>query len=94
VTGASCANRTPTRPYLYLAGSSKLAVFNTNGEGLTDAPESARGRRIADWDYVAQHNPGIRPAIAPKACIEDGVGMASSICCHLNGAWVRLAGAD
>lgn len=79
---------------VYLGGAGKPAVFNTHSAGLVDAPESARRIRVADWRYVAQHNSGIRPATVPNACIEDGVGMASSIYCHLNGAWVRLAGAD
>jgi hypothetical protein len=35
----------------------------------------------------------IRPT-APRACIEDGVGMGSSIYCYLDGAWAVLAGAD
>ena len=80
--------------FIYLEGSSKPAIFDTHAAGLVDDAESARGIRIADWGYVARHNPGIRPAPAPTACIEDGVGMASSIHCHLNGSWVRLAGAD
>jgi hypothetical protein len=92
--GALCQQDNRASLLIYLAGSSKPAVFDTNGAGLTDAAESARGIRVADWDYVAQHDPGIRPAVTPKACIEDGVGMASSIYCHLDGAWVRLAGAD
>ncbi len=78
---------------IYLAGSSEPAVFGTNG-ALGDDPESARRIRIASFDYVAKHNPGIRPADVPGACIEDGAGMGSSIYCYLNGAWVRLAGAD
>jgi hypothetical protein len=79
---------------IYLAGSSKPAVFDTHGAGLVGDPESARGIRVADWDYVVRHNPGIRPAAAPRACIEDGVGMGSLIYCYLNGAWAVLEGAD
>ena len=79
---------------IYLAGSGKPSVYGTHGGGLVDDPESSRGIRVADWNYVAQHNPGIRPASPPKTCIEDGVGMGSSIYCYLNGAWVGLAGAD
>lgn len=79
---------------IYLAGGSKPAVFDTHGAGLAGDPESARGIRVVPWDYVARHNPGIPPAVTPRPCIEDGVGMASSIYCCLNGAWVALAGAD
>jgi hypothetical protein len=79
---------------IYPAGSSKPAVFGTHGAGLVDDPESARGIRVARWDYVVQHNPGLRPAAAPTACIEDGVGMGSSVYCYLGGAWAVLAGAD
>jgi hypothetical protein len=79
---------------IYLAGTSQPAVFGTGGYGLVDNPESARGIRVADWDYVVRHNPGIRVAAAPTACIEDGAGMASSIYCYLDGAWAPLAGAD
>lgn len=91
---ALCQQDNQASLLVYLAGSSKPAVFGTHGAGLVGDPESARGIRVADWDYVARHNPGIRPAAAPKACIEDGVGMGSSIYCYLNGEWVRLAGAD
>jgi hypothetical protein len=79
---------------IYVAGSSKPVVFGTYGAGLGDDPESARGIRVVHWDYVAQHNPGIPPSDAVEACIEDGVGMGSSIYCYLNGAWAPLAGAD
>jgi hypothetical protein len=79
---------------IYLAGSGAPSVFSTHGAGLVDDPESTRGIRVARWDYVRRHNPGIRPATAPRACIEDGVGMGSSIYCYLNGAWLVLAGAD
>jgi len=79
---------------LYLAGSSKPAIFGTHGAGLVDDPELARGIRVAGWDYVVRHNPGIRPANAPKVCIEDGVSMGSLIYCYVNGAWAVLTGAD
>ena len=79
---------------IYLAGTSKPAVFGTGGYGLVDDPESARGIRVAGWDYVVRHNPGVRAAGAPTACIEDGVGMGSVIYCFLDGAWAPLAGAD
>jgi hypothetical protein len=79
---------------IYAAGSGEPALFGTHGVGLGDDPESARGIRVASFDYVTKHNPGIRPADVPGACIEDGAGMGSSIYCYLNGAWVRLAGAD
>src|ERR1035437_3650733 len=79
---------------IYLAGSGTPAVFGTHGAGLVDDSESARGIRVADWDCVVRHNPGIRVAAAPTACIEDGVGMGSSIYCYLDGAWAPLAGAD
>jgi hypothetical protein len=79
---------------LYLAGSSKPAIFGTHGAGLVDNPELARGIRVVGWDYVVRHNPGIQPANAPKVCIEDGVGMGSLIYCHMNGAWAVLTGAD
>ena len=79
---------------IYLGGTSKPAVFGTGGYGLVDDPESARGIRVTDWDYVVRHNPGIRVTAAPTACIEDGAGMASTIYCYLDGAWAPLAGAD
>ena len=79
---------------IYLAGTSKPSVFGTGRYGLVDDPESARGIRVADWDYVVRHNPGIRVTAAPTACIEDGAGMASTIYCYLDGAWAPLAGAD
>jgi len=79
---------------IYIAGSSEPAVFGTHGAGLVDDPESARGIRVASSDYVAKHNPGIRPETIPPACIEDGVGMGSSIYCYVSGAWMVLAGAD
>ncbi len=79
---------------VYTADSSTPAILGTHRAGLVDNPEGARGIRLARWDYVVRHNPGIRPAGVPSACIEDGVGMGSSIYCYLNGAWVVLAGAD
>jgi hypothetical protein len=80
---------------IYLAGSHTPSIFNETGAGLTEEPESARAIRVVGWDYVARHNPGTAPVDAPaRACIEDGVGMGSSIYCHLNGAWVALTGAD
>jgi hypothetical protein len=79
---------------IYLAGTSKPAVFGTGRYGLVDDPESAREIRVAGWAYVVRHNPGIRAAAAPTACIEDGVGMGSIIYCYLDGAWAPLAGAD
>jgi hypothetical protein len=79
---------------IYLVGSSKPAIFGTGGYGLVDDPESARGIRVADWNYVVRHNPGVRAAAAPTACIEDGVGMGSVIYCYIGGAWAPLAGAD
>jgi len=79
---------------LYLAGSSEPAIFATHGAGLAEDPEGVRGIRVARWDYVAQHNPGIRRAAVPGTCLEDGTGMGSSIYCYLNGGWVVLAGAD
>ena len=79
---------------IYLAGTSKPSVFGAGGYGLVDDPESARAIRVAGWDYVVRHNPGIRVTAAPTACIEDGAGMASTIYCYLDGAWAPLAGAD
>jgi hypothetical protein len=79
---------------IYLAGSSKPAIFGTGGYGLVDDPESARGIRVAGWNYVVRHNPGVRAAAAPASCIEDAVGMGSVIYCYLDGAWAGLAGAD
>jgi hypothetical protein len=79
---------------IYLAGSSKPAIFGTHSAGLVDNPELARGIRIVGWDYVVRHNPGIRPANALKVCIEDGVSMGSLIYCNVNGAWAVLTGAD
>jgi hypothetical protein len=70
-------------------------VFATHAAGLTGDPESARGLRLAGWDYVVRHNPGLRRAPeSAGACIEDGVGMGSVIYCYLGGAWTALAGAD
>jgi hypothetical protein len=79
---------------IYNAGSGTPAVLGTHGAGLVDNPEGARGLRLVRWDYVVRHNPGIRSVDVPSVCIEDGVGMGSSIYCYLNGAWVVLAGAD
>jgi hypothetical protein len=80
--------------FIYRDGGSEPAIFNTHGSGLSEDPESARGIRSVRWDYVARHNPGIRPGLNQGVCVEDGVGMGSSIYCYLDGAWVPLAGAD
>lgn len=79
---------------IYTAGRGTPAVLGTHGGGLVDDPEAARGIRSVEWDYVVRHNPGLRGRSAPKACVEDGVGMGSSIYCFLNGEWVGLTGAD
>jgi hypothetical protein len=79
---------------IYLPGKDVPDVFATHGAGLVDAPEGARGIRLADRDYVAKHNPGMRSGDLPKVCVEDGVGMGSSIYCYMGGSWALLAGAD
>ena len=50
--------------------------------------------RSVSWEYVARHNPGLKVSAEPKACVEDSMGMGSSIYCYLKGRWQKLAGAD
>jgi hypothetical protein len=79
---------------IYLAGASNPAVFGTRAVTLAKDPESARRISVARWDYVVRHNPGLNTTAAPRAFIEDGVGMGSLIYCYLNGSWAVLPGAD
>ena len=43
---------------------------------------------------MARHNPELRLARKPKACLEDALGMGSVLYCYLDGKWVDLMGAD
>jgi len=43
--------------FIYLAGSSKPAIFDTHGAGLVDDAETARGIRIADWAMLRSTTP-------------------------------------
>ena len=89
-----CQQGNQSSLFLYTDASSQAAVFSTHPSGLTGDPESARGIRAVGWSYALQHNPGFQNAAGPSSCIEDGVGMGSTLYCRLDGRWVGLAGAD
>jgi len=80
---------------VYIEGSAKPAVLATGSfDEHPRSEEEARGIRTVNWDYVARHNPGLKVGVEPKACVEDGQGMGSSIYCYLSGKWAKLIGAD
>src|SRR5205807_761578 len=79
---------------VYRAGAGQPFISGTHAAGLNADPESARGIRVVEWEYVARHNPGLPMRSTPGPCIEDAAGMGSAIYCYLNGTWRVLAGAD
>lgn len=80
---------------IYARGAGKPSVLNRHPGGLDEKnPEAARGIRAVHWGYVAQHNRELKLPEHPETCIEDGLGMGSTLYCYLDGEWVGLAGAD
>jgi hypothetical protein len=93
---ALCQHGEQASRMIYLDGSGRPSMIGEPGAvRLGDDPESVRGIQSVHWDYVLRHNPGMvdRPD-HPPACVEEGVGMGSTIYCDLDGTWAPLAGAD
>ena len=80
---------------VYRPGQARPEVLATHPAIAGDPnSEGGEGIRLVNWAYVAQHNPGRRSPVIPRACLEDGVGMGSTLYCNLDGSWVGLLGAD
>jgi hypothetical protein len=67
---------------LYLDGQeSAPAVFNTTAAGLDEDPEASRA-------ITVKRSPHGSP------CVEDGIGMGSSVYCYGSEGWIKSGGAD
>jgi hypothetical protein len=80
---------------VYTPGQGRPEVLTTHPASTADPDsEGGEGLRLVSWDYVVQHNPSQRTPAVPRSCLEDGVGMGSTVYCNLGGSWASLMGAD
>jgi hypothetical protein len=81
---------------VYGAGRAPAAVLSRSPFTIPQSAEAGNSIRIVDRAYVADHNRStdLQSLRKDASCVEDAVGMGSSIYCSVRGQWIRYAGAD
>jgi hypothetical protein len=81
---------------VYTTGRAPAAVLSTTPFTVPQSAEDGRSIRIVDRAYVADHNRSsdLQNLRKDARCVEDAIGMGSSIYCSVDGQWIMYAGAD
>ncbi|MDQ1474113.1 MAG: hypothetical protein QOJ99_5593 [Bryobacterales bacterium] len=81
---------------VYARGRAPAAVLSTAPLTIPQSAEAGNSIRIVDRTYVADHNRSadLQSLRKDAHCVEDAIGMGSSIYCSVDSQWIRYAGAD